>query len=46
MAGLDKTVKKGFIRYTKKHYPQEAKAIIERAEKLFPELYSKAPFIR
>ncbi|MBO4835705.1 MAG: L-2-amino-thiazoline-4-carboxylic acid hydrolase [Oscillospiraceae bacterium] len=45
MAGLEKTVKKAFIRYTKKHYPQEAERIIERAEELFPTLYSKAPFI-
>ena len=45
MAGLEKTVKKAFVRYTKKHYPQEAKRIIERAEELFPVLYSKAPFI-
>ena len=45
MAGLEKTVKKAFIRYTKKHYPQEAKRIIEKAEELFPTLYSKAPFI-
>ena len=37
MARLEKTVKKAFIRYTKKHYPQEAKRIIERAEELFPE---------
>ena len=45
MAGLEKTVKKAFVRYTKKHYPQEAKRIIEKAEELFPTLYSKAPFI-
>ena len=45
MAGLEKTVEKAFVRYTKKHYPQEAKRIIERAEELFPALYSKAPFI-
>ena len=45
MAGLEKKVKKAFIRYTKKHYPQEADSIIQRADELFPELYSKAPFI-
>ena len=45
MAGLEKKVKKAFIRYTKKHYPHEADSIIQRADELFPELYSKAPFI-
>ena len=40
MAGLEKKVTKAFIRYTKKHYPQEADSIIQRADELFPELYS------
>ncbi len=35
MAGMDKMVKKGFIRYTKKKYPNEAERIIRKADKLF-----------
>jgi hypothetical protein len=35
MAGMDKIVKKGFIRYTKKKYPKEAEKIIRKANKLF-----------
>ncbi len=45
MAAMDKAIKKGFIRYVKKHYPAEAKDIIKRADDLFPKLYSKAPDI-
>lgn len=45
MAGMDKMVKKGFIRYTKKKYPNEAERIIRKADKLFPKLYAKAPDI-
>ena len=45
MAAMDKAIKKGFIRYVKKHYPAEAEQIIKRADDLFPELYSKAPDI-
>lgn len=45
MAAMDKAIKKGFIRYTKKHYPEEAKEIIRKAEELFPVLYAKAPDI-
>ena len=45
MAAMDKAIKKEFIRYTKKHYPEEAKEIIRKAEELFPVLYAKAPDI-
>ena len=38
MAGLEKKVKKAFIRYTKKHYPQEADSIIQRTDELFPKV--------
>jgi len=45
MAAMDKAIKKEFIRYTKRHYPEEAKKIIRKAEELFPVLYAKAPDI-
>ena len=45
MAAMDKAIKKGFIRYVKKHYPSEAEQIIKRADDLFPQLYAKAPDI-
>ena len=42
---MDKAVKKAFIRYTKKKYPDESERIIKRADELFPQLYAKAPDI-
>ena len=45
MAALVKAVKKGFIRYTREHYPDEAERIIRKADELFPALYAKAPDI-
>lgn len=45
MAALVKAVKKGFIRYTRGHYPDEAERIIRKADELFPALYAKAPDI-
>lgn len=42
---MDKSVKKAFIRYTKKKYPDEADEIIRKANELFPVLYAKAPDI-
>ena len=42
---MDKSVKKAFIRYTKKKYPADADRIIKKADELFPKLYSKAPDI-
>ena len=45
MAALDKAVRKAFIRYTKEHYPKDAEQIIREADRLFPELYAKAPDI-
>ena len=42
---MDKSVKKAFIRYTKKKYPDESGRIIKKADELFPKLYSKAPDI-
>lgn len=45
MAALDRMVKKGFIRYTKENYPDEAEKIIRKAEEIFPMLYAKAPDI-
>ncbi len=42
---IDKSVKKAFIRYTKKKYPGEADRIIKKADELFPKLYAKAPDI-
>ena len=42
---MDKAVKKAFIRYTKKKFPDESEQIIKRADALFPELYAKAPDI-
>ncbi len=45
MAAKDGMIKKGFIRYTKKHYPDEAEKIIQKADDLFPVLYDKAPDI-
>jgi len=45
MASLVKTVKKGLIRYTRNHFPDDADSIIKRADELYPELYAKAPDI-
>ena len=45
MASMAKSIKKAFISYTKKHYPDEAATIIMKADELFPELYAKAPDI-
>lgn len=45
MASLVKTVKKGLIRYTRKHFPDDADSIIKSADELYPELYAKAPDI-
>ena len=45
MAAKDEMIKKGFIRYAKKHYPDEAEKIIQKADELFPILYAKAPDI-
>ena len=45
MVAIDKMIKKGFIRYVKKQYPDEAKKIIQKADELFPVLYAKAPDI-
>ena len=42
---MDKSVKKAFIRYTKRKYPDESDRIIRKADELFPELYAKAPDI-
>ena len=42
---MDKSVKKAFIRYTKKRFPGESDGIIKKADELFPELYAKAPDI-
>ncbi len=42
---MDRSVKKAFIRYTKKNYPDEAEKIIKKADELFPQLYAKAPDI-
>ena len=40
-----KMIKKGFVRYTKERFPEEAETILRRAEELFPVLYAKAPDI-
>lgn len=46
MAAIVKRLKKGFIRYTKEHYPpDEANRIIRKANELYPVLYAKAPDI-
>lgn len=45
MAAMDKAIKKAFIKYTKKHYPDEAEKIIQGAEERFPVLHAKAPDI-
>ena len=42
---MDKSVKKAFIRYTKRKYPDESDRIIRKADELFTELYAKAPDI-
>ena len=42
---MDKSVKKAFIRYTKRKYPADAEQIIKKADELFPKLYVKAPDI-
>ena len=38
-------IKKGFVRYTRERYPEEAEAIVRRAEELYPVLHAKAPDI-
>ena len=45
MASMANSFKKAFIRYTKKHYPDEAAEIIRKADELFPVLFAKAPDI-
>lgn len=40
-----KMIKKGFIRYIKERYPDEAETIIRKADELYPVLYAKAPDI-
>ncbi|MBE7069730.1 MAG: hypothetical protein E7386_04450 [Ruminococcaceae bacterium] len=45
MASMANSFKKAFIRYTKKHYPDEAAEIIRKADDLFPVLFAKAPDI-
>jgi len=45
MTALVNSLKKGFIRYTKEHCPDEADRIIRKADELFPVLYAKAPDI-
>ena len=45
MAAMVKMIRKEFIRYTKEHWPDEAEAIIRRADRLYPALYAKAPDI-
>jgi hypothetical protein len=45
MASMAKSFKKAFIKYTKKHYPDEAGSIISKADELFPVLFAKAPDI-
>lgn len=45
MSKMGQAVKNAFIKYTKEHCPDDAVQIIERAEKLFPEMYAKAPYI-
>lgn len=45
MAAMTNTVKKGFVRYAREHYPKDAERIIRRADELFPVLYAKAPDI-
>ncbi|MBR1827894.1 MAG: L-2-amino-thiazoline-4-carboxylic acid hydrolase [Atopobiaceae bacterium] len=42
---MDRAIKREFIKYTKKHFPDEAEAIVRKAEELFPVLYAKAPDI-
>ena len=38
-------IKKGFVRYAHERYPEEAEAIVRRAEELYPVLHAKAPDI-
>ncbi len=40
---LDKLVNKGFVRYTKNHFSDEADTIIKKAHELYPKLHAKAP---
>ena len=41
MAAMTNTVKKGFVRYAREHYPEDAERIIRKADELFPVLYAK-----
>ena len=45
MAAMVKAVKKGFVRYAREHYPEDAERIIRKADELFPVLYAKVPDI-
>ena len=45
MAAMVKAAKKGFVRYVREHYPEDAERIIRKADELFPVLYAKAPDI-
>ena len=38
-------IKKAFVRYARERYPQEADAILRRAEELYPVFHAKAPDI-
>lgn len=38
-------IRKGFIRYTKEHFPDEAGSIVRKADEWFPVLYARAPDI-
>ena len=40
---MDKMIRKAIIRYLKKHYPNEMKGIVKKADGILPELKSKAP---
>ena len=45
MTAMVKAVKKGFVRYAREHYPEDAERIIRKADELFPVLYAKVPDI-
>lgn len=45
MASMTKSIKKAFINYTRKHYPEESESIIRKADELFPVYFAKAPDI-
>ena len=42
---MEKLVRKAIIRYLKKHFPGEEKAILRKADSILPDLRSKAPHI-